>query len=46
MMEAQLALATVAQHYQLRLQPGEQIVDMPKITLVPKYGIKMKVEAR
>ncbi len=46
MMEAQLALATVAQHYQLRLQPGEQIVAMPKITLVPKYGIKMKVEAR
>lgn len=46
MMEAQLALATIAQRYRLRLQPGEQVVAMPKITLVPKYGIKMRVEER
>ncbi|MCB0115427.1 MAG: cytochrome P450 [Caldilineaceae bacterium] len=46
MMEAQLALATIAQRYSLRLQPSEQVVAMPKITLVPKYGIKMRVEER
>ncbi|MEZ4636541.1 MAG: cytochrome P450 [Caldilineaceae bacterium] len=40
MMEAQLALATIAQRYSLRLQPSEQVVAMPKITLVPKYGSK------
>ncbi len=46
MMEAQLALATIAQQVRLRLQPGENVIATPKITLVPKNGIKMKVEAR
>jgi cytochrome P450 len=46
MMEAQLALATIAQHYQLRLHPDAIVKPMPKITLVPKDGIRMVVKKR
>ncbi|MBX3000420.1 MAG: cytochrome P450 [Caldilineaceae bacterium] len=46
MMEAQLALATVTQRCQLRLQPGAVVKPSPKITLVPKDGIRMVVERR
>jgi cytochrome P450 len=46
MMEAQLVLATIAQHCRLRLTPGEEVIPDPMITLVPRNGIKMKVERR
>lgn len=46
MMEAQLALATVAQRYRLRLVDDQKVIPNPMITLVPKHGIQMKVEAR
>jgi cytochrome P450 len=46
MMEAQLVLATIAQHYRLRLAPGEEVTPNPMITLVPKDGIRMVVEGR
>ncbi len=46
MMEARLMLATMAQHYQMRLKPG-QIVELdPLITLRPKNGMPLLVEAR
>jgi cytochrome P450 len=46
MMEAQLVLATIAQHCRLHLAPDEEIIPDPRITLVPKNGIKMTVERR
>jgi cytochrome P450 len=46
MMEAQLALATIAQHFQLRMKPGAVVKPSPKITLIPKDGIRMVVKKR
>ena len=45
-MEARLMLATMAQHYQLRLKPGQTVELDPLITLRPKGGLQMRVEAR
>lgn len=39
-MEAILALATIAQRWRLKLNPGQTIELQPKITLRPKNGIK------
>ncbi len=41
LMEAQLALATIAQRCRLDLVPGQRIVLDPKITLRPRYGLLM-----
>jgi len=46
MMEAILLLATLAKRFRLRLTPGQTIEPMPSITLRPKYGIRMELEAR
>lgn len=43
-MEAILVLATIAQKFRLRLVPGHPVAPVPGLTLVPKYGMKMKVE--
>ena len=40
-MEAQLALATIAQQCRLDLVPGQRIVLDPKITLRPRDGLLM-----
>jgi len=45
-MEATLVLATIAQRWQLRLIPGQRLEVQPKITLRPKFGIRMVPEAR
>jgi cytochrome P450 len=45
-MEGVLILATIAQQWQLRLLPDQQIDVQPKITLRPKYPIHMRVEER
>jgi cytochrome P450 len=45
-MEGVLALATIAQRWQLRLVPGQQVEPQPLITLRPKYGLRMRVERR
>jgi cytochrome P450 len=45
-MEGVLVLATLAQRWRLRLVPGHQVEPQPLITLRPKYGMKMSVEAR
>ena len=46
MMEARLMLATIAQHYTLRLKPGQKVELDPLITLRPLGGMHMRVEAR
>lgn len=45
-METKLVLATLAQRWKLRLVPGQRIEVQPKITLRPKYGIRMVPELR
>lgn len=46
MMEAQLLLVAVAQRYRLRLAPGQVVEPEPLITLRPKNGLHMRLEAR
>ena len=45
-MEARLLLATIAQRYKLRLNPGQQVRPEPLITLRPKNGLPMRLEGR
>ena len=45
-MEATLALATLAQRWRLQLVPGQRLEVQPKITLRPKYGIRVIPELR
>lgn len=45
-MEAILSLVTLAQRWRMRLVPGQQIDVQPKITLRPKYAIRMVPELR
>jgi cytochrome P450 len=45
-MEGVLLLATIAQKWKLRLVPGHPVEPEPLITLRPKYGMRMNVEAR
>jgi cytochrome P450 len=45
-MEATLVLATLAQRWRLRLIAGQKLEVQPKITLRPKYGIRMVPELR
>jgi cytochrome P450 len=45
-MEGVLLLATLAQKWKLQLVPGHQVEPEPLITLRPKYGVQMQLEAR
>jgi cytochrome P450 len=45
-MEGTLLLATIAHRWRLRLVPGHPVVPQPIITLRPKHGMRMTVEAR
>jgi cytochrome P450 len=45
-MEGILLLATIAQEWRFRLVPGHPIALDPKITLRPKYGMRMTASAR
>jgi cytochrome P450 len=42
--EANIVLATVAQHYRMRLVPGHRVELQPLVTLRPRYGIKVTLE--
>lgn len=44
--EAVLLLATLGQKWKLKLIPGHKVDPEPLITLRPKYGMQMRVEAR
>jgi cytochrome P450 len=46
LMEAQLVLASVAQRYRLRLVPNHPVELQPLITLRPRHGVKVTLEAR
>jgi cytochrome P450 len=45
-MEGVLILATLARKWKLRLVPGHRVEPQPLITLRPKYGMLMQIEAR
>jgi cytochrome P450 len=44
--ESVLCLATLAQHYRLRLAPGASVLPQCRLTLRPKGGLPMLVERR
>jgi cytochrome P450 len=46
LMEATLLLATIAQKYQFRAEPGHIVTPTPSFTLRPKQGIRMRREKR
>jgi cytochrome P450 len=46
LMEAALTLATIAQQYRFRLVEGHPVVPLASITLRPRYGIRVVLEAR
>ena len=46
LMEAQLILATLAQRYRLRLQPGHAVEPQAMLTLRPRYGVRMTMHER
>jgi cytochrome P450 len=43
-MEAVLLLATIAQRFEIDLEPGYEIFPQPSITLRPEAGIKVKLK--
>ena len=45
-MEGPLILATLARRWRLRLVPGHPVAPSPKVTLKPKHGMRMTLEAR
>jgi cytochrome P450 len=45
LIEAQLILASTAQRFRFNLQPGSKVEAEPLVTLRPKYGLPMQVEA-
>ncbi|GIW12519.1 MAG: cytochrome P450 [Dehalococcoidia bacterium] len=45
-LEATLVLATIAQRWQLRLVPGHPVEVLPVVTLRPRYGVRMVLQAR
>lgn len=44
--ELVLLVATIAQHWKLRLMPGHPVQPQPLITLRPQYGMQMLLEKR
>ena len=46
LMEAKLLLASIAQRWRLHLDPAQRVEPLPRITLRPRYGMKMRLEAR
>lgn len=46
MIEAKMILATLARRFRLELAPGQKIALKPRVTLVPRHGMKMLVRRR
>ncbi len=46
LIEAVLCLATLAQHFRLRLRPGWQVMPVCRLSLRPGGGLPMRIEAR
>ena len=45
-MEGVLLLATIGQKWKMKLVPGQRVEPEPLITLRPKFGMRMQLEAR
>jgi len=45
-MEGVLLLATLGQKWKMKLVPEHRVEPEPLITLRPKYGMRMQLEAR
>jgi cytochrome P450 len=45
-LETALVIAAISQKFRFRLKPGFPVVPEPLVTLRPKYGIEMSIEAR
>ncbi len=45
-MEVVLVMATIAQKFQFRLATAQKIVPDPLVTLRPRNGIPMRIDAR
>jgi cytochrome P450 len=46
LLEGPLVLATILQHFQVEVLPGQAVVPDPTFTLRPKYGIKVRLWPR
>jgi cytochrome P450 len=46
LMEATLVLATIAKRYRFKLVEGHPVVPLPSITLRPRHGIRVTLQAR
>jgi cytochrome P450 len=46
MIEARLLLAVLAQRFRFTLAPGQRVAPAPRITLGPRYGMRMRVHRR
>ena len=46
MMEARLIAATIAQRWQLSLEPGQKVVPLQVVTVRPKDGLRMRLTSR
>jgi cytochrome P450 len=45
-MEAQLVIATLAQHFTLRLAAGQSVATVAQVTIRPQGGLRMHIEPR
>ena len=46
MIEAQLLLVILIQRFRFDLAPGQRVALLPRITLRPKHGMKMRLTQR
>ena len=46
MMEVRILLAVIAQAFRLRLAPGHRVEAQGRVTLRPRYGMRMTIEPR
>jgi hypothetical protein len=45
MMETRLVVVTIAQRWRFGLQPDEKVLPIQLVILLPKNGIRMRLEA-
>ncbi len=43
MIEAKIILATLAQRFSARVAPGQKVQPLPRITLTPRHGMRMRL---
>jgi cytochrome P450 len=45
MIDAHIVLATLAQRFRFELAPGQRLDAVPRITLVPRHGMRLRIWA-